>query len=88
MVFELVYEQIFVIFIIDSMVVVVMVYRGVLVVVVGVDCVVVNGDIVNKVGIYQLVIVVKYYGIFFYVVVFSFLCDFCLEIGKEIIIEE
>lgn len=57
-------------------------------VVVGVDCIVVNGDIVNKIGIYSLVLLVFYYGVFFYVVVLLIFIDIEMEFGKEIIIEE
>lgn len=57
-------------------------------VVVGVDCIVVNGDIVNKIGIYSLVLLVFYYGVFFYVVLFLIIIDIVIKFGKEIIIEE
>lgn len=51
-VYELVFEKIFVILVVDLMVLVFMKIKGIYVVVVGVDRVVVNGDIVNKIGIY------------------------------------
>lgn len=58
------------------------------VIIVGVDWIVVNGDIVNKIGIMNLVILVKYFNILFYVVVLLLIFDVMKEIGVEIIIEE
>lgn len=43
---------------------------------------------VNKIGIYQLVIVVKYYDILFYVVCLIIIFDLYFEMGKDIYIEE
>lgn len=48
----------------------------------GVDRIVVNGDIVNKIGIYSLVIVVFVYNIFFFVVVFLLIIDFKIFDGS------
>lgn len=58
------------------------------VVIVGVDCVVCNGDIVNKIGIYQLVVLVCYYGVKFVVVVLIISIDFEMGNGSVIEIEE
>lgn len=69
------------------MVVSLMVQGRVDVVWVGVDCIVVNGDVVNKIGIYSLVVLVNYYCILFYVVVLYIIYDFdCLN-GVVIFIE-
>lgn len=57
-------------------------------VIVGVDCIIVNGDVVNKIGIYQLVVNVMYYGVCFMVVVLSLIIDMNLESGEDILIEE
>lgn len=55
---------------------------------VGVDCIVVNGDVVNKIGIYFLVVLVYYYQILFYVVVLQIIFDcYCLN-GVVIFIEQ
>lgn len=57
-------------------------------IIVGVDRIVVNGDFVNKIGIYIFVVFVKEYGIFFFIVVLFLMIDMSLKSGKEIFIEE
>ncbi|XP_062966757.1 methylthioribose-1-phosphate isomerase [Cynocephalus volans] len=86
--FELVYEQIPATLIADSMAATAMAHRGISAVIVGADRVVANGDTANKVGTYQLAIAAKHHGIPFYVAAPSSSCDFRLETGQEIVIEE
>lgn len=59
----------------DNMVVSLMVVGKVDKIFVGVDCIVVNGDFVNKVGIYNFVVLVYFYNILFYVVVLLIMFD-------------
>lgn len=56
--------------------------------IVGVDRIVVNGDVVNKIGIYNLVVLVKYYGVCFMVVVLISIFDLSILSGVDIFIEE
>lgn len=86
--YELVYEKILGMLICDNMVVVFMVWGDVDVIVVGVDRVVVNGDFVNKIGIYSFAVNAKYYGVFMFIVVLVMMLDFEMVIGVDIYIEE
>lgn len=61
--------------IMDNMVVYIIKIKGINGIIVGVDCIVVNGDMVNKIGIYGFVFLVKVFGILFYVVVLQFIFD-------------
>lgn len=88
LVWEYYYDGIFFKFISDNMVGFVMQQGKVDVIIVGVDRIVVNGDFVNKIGIYIFVVFVKEYGIFFFIVVLFLMIDMSLKSGKEIFIEE
>lgn len=58
-------------------------------VIVGSDCIMWQGDVVNKIGIYFKVLVVKDNDVFFYVVFFFIIFDFEVVDGvQEILIEE
>lgn len=85
--YELVCDGILVKLIVDLVVVYLMKFGVVQWVIVGVDCIVVNGDIVNKIGIYQFVIVVCYYGVKFMVVVLFLIVDMVMFDGEVIEIE-
>lgn len=87
-VFEFFEDGIFNIVICDNMVGYFMKFGKIDCVIVGVDRIVLNGDMVNKIGIYFFFVLVKYYGIFFYIVVFVLIIDFNIKFGLEIFIEE
>ncbi|XP_041032891.1 methylthioribose-1-phosphate isomerase [Carcharodon carcharias] len=86
--YELVHEKIPATLIADSMVSVAMKEKGISAVVVGADRIVANGDTANKIGTYQLAIAARHHGIPFYVAAPSTSCDFTLESGEQITIEE
>ncbi|XP_078387589.1 methylthioribose-1-phosphate isomerase [Cetorhinus maximus] len=86
--YELVHEKIPATLIADSTVSVAMKEKGISAVVVGADRIVANGDTANKIGTYQLAIAAHHHGIPFYVAAPSTSCDFTLESGEQIAIEE
>lgn len=87
-VWELQQDGIDVILIVDLVVLYLMKIGVVQWVIVGVDCICVNGDIVNKIGMYQFVIVVCYYGVKVMVVVLFLMVDMDIVDGDQIEIEQ
>ncbi len=55
---------------------------------VGADRICRNGDAANKIGTYGLAVLARCHGIPFYVAAPSSSCDFTLETGKDIVIEQ
>lgn len=86
--YELVHDKIPSTLICDDMAAMLMQKMKISAVVVGADRVVSNGDTANKIGTYQLAILAKYHDVPFYVAATSTSCDWNLEEGGQINIEE
>lgn len=62
--------------------------RGITWVIVGADRITANGDVVNKIGTYQLAVLAMHHGVRFMVVAASSSIDMALESGEDVLIEE